>query len=49
MSYFLLHFSVEHSFCLVVLGDNDGDKIYFILFFLYVTIMVFWDKVSSIC
>ena len=27
MSHFLLHSFIDHSFRLVVLGNNDGDKI----------------------
>ena len=27
MSHFLLHSFIEHSLCLVVLGNNNGDKI----------------------
>ena len=34
MSYFLLHYFIEHSFCLVVQGNNDGDKISLRLLFL---------------
>ena len=27
MSHFLLHCSIKHSFCLVVLENSDGDKV----------------------
>ena len=40
MSRFLLHSSIEHSFCLVVLGNNDGDKSFVkFLFLLYETLL----------
>ena len=39
MSQFLLHFSTKHSFCLVVLGNNDDDKIYLKFSFFYVTLI----------
>ena len=34
MSHFLLHSFIEHLFCLVVQGNNDGDKISLRLLFL---------------
>ena len=50
ISHFLLHSFIEHSFCLVVLGNNDGNKIYLrFLFLLYVTFMVLCGKISNIC
>ena len=50
MSHFLLHSFIKHSFWLLVLGNNDGDKIFlrFVLL-LYVTLMLFCGKISSIC
>ena len=49
MSYFLLHFSIEHFLCLVGLGNNDGDKISLkFLFLLYVTLMPFTEKYQSL-
>ena len=46
----LLNLFIEHSFCLLVLGNNDGDKISLRLFFLlYVTLMILCGKISSIC
>ena len=48
--HLLLYSSIEHSVCLVVLGSNDGDKIYLkFLFLLYVALAVFCGKISSIC
>ena len=50
MSHFLLHSFIEHSFCLVVLGNIDGDKIsHRFLFLLYVTFLVLCGKITSIC
>ena len=50
MSRFLLHSFIEHSLCLVVLENNDVDKISLrSLFLFYVTLMVFCGKISSIC
>ena len=50
MSHFLLNSFIEQSFCLVVLGNKDGDKISLRYFFiLYATLMVFCGKISSIC
>ena len=45
-SHFLLHSSIEHSCCLVVLGNNDSDKMYLkFSFVLFVTVMVFSRKI----
>ena len=50
MSHFLLHLSIEHLLCLVVLGNNDGEKFSLkFLFLLYVTLMVFCGKITSVC
>ena len=45
ISHFLLNSFIEHSFCLAVVGNNDGDKISLkFLFLLYVTLTVFCKK-----
>ena len=50
MSHFLLHYFIAHSLCLKALGNNDGDNISLrFLILLYVTLMVFCVKISSIC
>ena len=46
MLHFLLRSSIELLFCLVVLWNNDGDKIY--LKFLILLHVVFCRKISSI-
>ena len=50
MSHFLFNFSIEHSFCLAILRNNDGNKTSLkFSFLLYVTLMVFCRKLSIIC
>ena len=40
VSHFFLYFSIKHSFCLVVVRNNHGDKISLkFLFLLYVTLV----------
>ena len=48
--HFSLHSSIEHSSCLVVLGNNGvGEITLKFLFPMYVTLMVFCEEISSIC